>query len=245
MLILSLALTLPAAIALLSGGFHTAEKNLALNRTITAFINPQLSDTDARQLASNLANNKEIQSATLSATQIRGKEVLTIDIRPTAILDRTELNNIVSELGTNTHVDYVDADTAWLEQNIKAVSTTKSLAMISALLTVLLTIALVFSMIKIDLSRQQPDRNVLNQMGVSRSTLQRPQLLRSLLLALAAVSLAAGLAWTALELVFELEDMSTYRAIIPASLRLERIIWLPITAVLTCVLSVKILHKGN
>ena len=243
MLILSLALTLPAAIALLSGGFHTAEENLTKNRTITAFLNPQLSDGDARQLAGNLAGNKKILSAALSATQIRGKEVLTIDIQPTAILGRTELDNIVSELDSHSHVDYVDADTTWLEQNINAVNTTKSLAMISTILNVLLTTILVFSMTKIDLRRRQPDRIVLNQMGISRSTLQRPQLWRSLLLALAAVSVATGLAWAALELASRLEDMSTYQVIIPASLSLERIIWLPFIAALTCVLSVKLLHK--
>ena len=243
-LILSLALTLPVAIAILSGGFHAAEENLAQNRAITAFLNPQLSDSDARQLASTLAGNTRVQSAALAATQIRGKELKTIDIQPTTALGPAELDNMVRELGSHSSVDYVDADPTWLAKNINAANTTKSLATMSAVVTVLLTILLIFTITRTDLRRKQPDRMVLNQMGVSRSTLVRPQLMRSLMLTLISVGLATFLTWGALTLISMIDDMSIYQKILPDSLPLQRIAWLLVIAALTCFSSVKLLF-GN
>jgi len=85
-LIFALVLTLPVAITLLSAGFTTAVENLAQNRTITVFLNPNLTNNDAQQLATTLAANAEIQSTNLAALQIRNREVLAIDIQPTATL---------------------------------------------------------------------------------------------------------------------------------------------------------------
>jgi len=241
-LIFALVLTLPVAITLLSAGFTTAVENLAQNRTISVFLNPNLTNNDAQQLATTLAANAEIQSTNLAALQIRNREVLAIDIQPTATLQADELAKIVTSLSSHSQVDYVDADIAWLQKNISAVRTTRSLTNLSGALAVILTIVLVFAITCIDLRRRQPDCHVLNQMGVSRSTLMRPLLIRSLLLTMIALSIGTLLASGALALLYTLGDISTNWRL-PNSLPLQWLILLPVIAGCSCYVSVKLLCK--
>jgi len=242
-LIFALVLTVPVAITLLSAGFTTAVENLAQNRTITVFLNPNLANNDAQLLATTLAANAEIQSTNLAALRIRNKEVLAIDIQPTATLQADGLAKIVSSLSSHSQVDYVDADIAWLQKNISAVRTTKSLNNLSEALAVILTIVLVIAITCIDLRRRQPDYHVLNQMGVSRSTLLRPLLLRSLLLTMIALSIGTVLVYGALASLYALSDISSYWRVQPDSPPLQWLIWLPVIAGCSCYLSVNILCK--
>lgn len=241
--LLSLALTLPAAIAMMSDSFSAAQQNLVENRHITVFLKPQLSNTDARQLTTTLAANEKVRSAVLAPTFLQSAEVMTIDIQPSSDLTQSHINTIVTELTSHPGIDYVDSDTMWMEQNINAVETTKKLATLTSVLASVLTGVLISILIYFDLTRQQSERVILNQMGASRSLLTRQLLIRSLLLTLMAIGAGILLAWGILFLLSNIGDMSSFSRILPVSLPEKQLLWLTIVAGLSCFASVKLLGK--
>ena len=242
-LICTLAFTLPATIAIFSASFKAAEQNLLNSRNISVFLNEKIDLNNASQLAKTLASNQHILSAELTPIAIQDRDILTIDIQPATTLNKIQLDNIVQELNSHTSVDFVAADSSWLQQNMEAINKTRKFAWLSLAFAVPITMALAYLISFTDLIRQKPELKVLNQMGASRLTLLKPLLLRSLTLTLLALGVATLLAWTLIELLPYIADISTYSQIFPSSLPLRQIVSLSLIAILSSFLTVGILGK--
>ncbi len=239
----ALALTIPATMAIFSNSLKTAEANLQKNRQITVFMDSQVTTTDASILANNLALNKGVKSTTVDTLTIQRKEILTITLQPSLTLNSNDLDFMVKELNSHPTVDFVDADAAWLQQNVAAIKTTKALGILSVVLTALVTSLLAYGITCTDLLRQQTEYRVLNQMGASRSTMLRPYLLRSLLLATVAICTAILLAWGLTITLSFLVDTSTYTGILPASMPLIQMLSLIFIAVFSTIMTVLLVEK--
>ncbi len=241
--ICALILTLPATFAIWSGSFASAEKNLLQSRHITVFLNPRVSNTDAKLLATNLATNKRIIAAVVAPLTIQGTEISTLNIQPSTNLSNEDLSVITRELNSHSSVDFVDADATWLQSNVHAIETTKKLAIAGSILASLVAALLVFGITRADLMRHQAEYRVLNQMGASHSTVLRPVLLRSLLLTSFALCLASLLAWGTVETAAHLVDISSYKRLIPNSLPVIQLLSLILVAFISSVLTVNLLGK--
>ncbi len=242
-LIFALVLTLPTTFAILSGSFVSAEENLLQNRHITVFLNPRVSETDAQLLATNLTTNKQIISSAVTPMIIQESELLTVDIQPSTNLSIEQLNHIVRELNSHSSVDFVDVDATWLQENVLAIETTRKLAFLGSVVAALITSLLAYGITRADLMRHHAEYRVLNQMGASHSTVLRPVLLRSLLLALFAVALATLLAWSAIKIAPHLVDISPYKALFPTSAPVIQLLSLILITVVSCTLTVYLLGK--
>lgn len=242
-IIFALALAFPALIALLSGSLKSAENNLLENRHITVFLSPQVSDDEAINLAGNLAANTYIKRTAVSPITVSGTVLLTVDIQPGIKLNNAELGIMVNELNSHPSVEFVDADSAWLQDNLAAVKTTKTLALAGGILTALLTAALAFAVSYFDLLRYRPEYQTLNQLGASSSTVMKPLLLRTLLLASAAVSIGTLLAFGFIKILPVFIDMSTYGAIFPNTTPVIHLLPLIVVATLSSLLAVKLVGR--
>ena len=133
-------------------------------------------------------------------------------------LKNIDLEEIVSELSSHEAVDFVDSDTRWLERSNQAISTTRSLSIVSSALAILATVVLALTIALTDLNRHSEHAKVMNQMGASRSILLRPIIFRSLLLAVIAMVGGLLLAWSLLTFVPQIVDMSTYFNLLPTNI---------------------------
>jgi len=237
-LICALALTLPAAIAIFSASFKAAERNLLESRTISVFLSENINLSNAAQLAKVLASNQYILTAKLTPVAIQDSDILTIDIQPSATLSNTQLDNIVAELNSHTSVDFVAADSIWLEQNVEAINTARKFGWLSIAITVPITMVLAYLISFTDLIRQKPELKVLHQMGASRNMLLKPLMLRSLTLTILALVVATLLAWSAIEILPHVYDISTYNQIIPRSIPILQIVSLGFIAIFSSFLTV-------
>ena len=238
-----LALTLPAAIAIFSASFKAAEENLLESRNISVFLNTQINFDDATQLAKVLAGNQHILTAELNPVAIQDSEILTIDIQPSAALDKARLDNIVDELNGYTSVDFVAADSIWLQQNVEAINTTRKFAWLSIAITIPITMVLAYLISFTDLIRQKPELKVLQQMGASRVTLFKPLMLRSLTLTVMALGVATLLAWGFIEILPVIGDISTYKQILPHTFPVWQIVSLGLAAICSSLLAVGLFSR--
>jgi len=242
-LLCALALILPAAITLLSGSFKAAEENLLQNRQVTVFLHSQVSDSEARQMASALAASNNISVAVLAPVSVGNDEIMTIDLQPSPRLKSDDVEKIVAELNGHTSVEYVAFDSLWMAQNNNAIQTTKKLALLSGVLTVLITLLLTYFISRAELHRQRPECRVMNQMGASRSTLITPVVFGSLLLTSLAICAATLLAWGGICLLLHFVDMSTYGQMIPANFPALKAISLVFLAIAGSILTTKLLGR--
>ncbi len=242
-LICAIALTLPTTIAIFSASFKAAEQNLLNSRNISVFLNEKISLNNASQLAKTLASNQHILTAELTPVAIQDRDILTIDIQPATTLNKIQLDNIVKELNSHTLVDFVAADSSWLQQNVEAINQTRKFAWLSLAVAAPITMVLAYLISFTDLIRQKAELKVLNQMGASRLTLLKPLLLRSLTLTLLALGVAALLAWGLIEILPHLADISTYSQVFPRSLPFQQIVLLGLIAVFSSCLTVGILGR--
>lgn len=241
-IICAIALSVPAAIAILSAAFKNAETNLLDTRHITVFLSS--TDTEAATaFADTLDANQHISSATVVPVSAGSLEVLTIDIQPAVTLDTAQLENIVTELNSHTSVDFVAADAAWLQRNVEAINTTRTFGWISIAATALATMALCWLITTSDLKRHQPELQVLNLMGASRKTLLKPLMLRCILLSLLAITLGTLLAWGIIALTPFIVDLTTYQSLIPRSFPTNQLIFLLLVAILTSFLTLKVTRR--
>jgi len=243
-LICTLALALPA-IAIFSASFKAAEENLLNSRNISVFLNDKIDLNKATQLAKTLASNQHILTAKLTPVEVQDSDILTVDIQPSASLNKTQLDNIVAELNSNTSVDFVAADSIWLQENVEAINTTRKFGWLSFAIAIPITMMLAFLISFSDLIRQKPELKVLHQMGASRIMLLKPLVLRSLTLTILALGLATMLAWGAIELLPHIDVMSTYSQIFPHTLPFHQILSLSFIAILSSFLIVSLLGKNT
>lgn len=243
-LICALALTLPACFAIFSASFKAAADNLLENRHITVFLNARVNEATATQLASTLATNQHIRTAEFSPVSIPAGQVLTIDIQPSTSLDQTQLDSIVAELNSHSSVDFVAADSAWLQRNGNAIEATKQFGWLSVGVTVLITMILAFALTRIDLLWQKPELAVLQQMGASKRTALRPLILRSLLLTTVAIVVGTMLAWTLIAALPHIGDMSSYRRILPDYLPIKNVTLLILIALASSFLTIKLQERS-
>ena len=243
LLLYVLALLLPITIAIFSTSFDSAEKNLLLNRNISIFLNPAIPDSEAQMMASSLAANEHIRSAAAVQMNIRGNDVMTINIQPAEKLLQGDLDKIVHEFSNHPSVDFVDTDATWLKENQNAINTARSLAWISTIVAAAITAALAFAITSKDLLRHRNHLSVLNQMGASHSTVLRPYFLRGIILVLAALVSVSSTVWVATNVVYHFIDMSTYSEVFPTSLPIGQILSLTFLALSGCTLTGVIFSK--
>jgi len=170
-IVCTVLLTLPAAVAIFSSSFKAAEENLLENRHITVFLNTKVSIDSASQLATTLATNQYIHTAEL----------------------------------------------------------------ITMLLACLIT--------GVDLRRQKTEMQVLHQMGASHATLLKPLMLRCLILTVIALGVGTLLAWGFIAILSYLDDLSSYKQILPRSIPAQHLTSLLIIALFSSLLTVKFLGK--
>lgn len=242
-IVCTVLLTLPAAVAIFSSSFKAAEENLLENRHITVFLNTKVSIDSASQLATTLATNQYIHTAELTPVAIQDSDILTIDIQPSASLNKAHLDNIVSELNSHTSVDFVAADSSWLQRNVDAINTTKKLAWLSISVTALITMLLACLITGVDLRRQKTEMQVLHQMGASHATLLKPLMLRCLILTVIALGVGTLLAWGFITILSYLDDLSSYKQVLPRSIPAQHLASLLIIALFSSLLTVKLLGK--
>ena len=244
LLLYALALLLPITIALFSTSFDSAEKNLLLNRNISIFLNPAIPDSEAQIMASSLAANEHIHSAAVAQMNIRGSNVMSINIQPAEKLLQDDLDKIVYEFNNHPAIEFVDADAAWLEENQYAVNTSRSLAWASTIAAALITIAVAFVITSKDLLHHRSQLSVLNQMGASHSTVLRPYFLRGAVLVMFALAVALLAVWITTTVAYQKFDISTYIGVFPTSLPLGQIVSLILLALSGCALTGVIFGKN-
>lgn len=240
--ILALCLSIPASIAIMSSGFITAEKNLLDSRHVTVFLN-ESSGSNATQLAKTLAENKHILAADLRTVDLQHRSVLVLDVHPAATLDKANLGFIVEELNSHTMVDYVAADLSWLERNVKAIETARTMRWAAIGIALLVTGVFVAVMTRTDLPRMDSELRALRQLGASQSVLLKPLLLRSALLTLAAAVIGTLLAWSIIAILPSSVDMSTYERILPRSFPTEVMVSLVLVSVICSYFTVRLFTK--
>ncbi len=241
-LILALALSIPATIAILSSSFTSAEENLLDSRHLTVFLAPG-NDNEVSQLAKTLAANKYITATELRPIDLQNKEVMALDVHPAMTLDKTQLSFIINELNSHTLVDYVAADLTWLERNVEAVEAARKLRLASMIAAGLFTSIIVFLLTCSDLPRQHSELRALTQMGASQKMLQKPLLLRSMLLALAAGITGTLLAWISIANLPNLVEMSTYEQILPRSFPAASMVSIVLLGIFCSIMTVRLLGK--
>lgn len=241
-LLLVLALAIPATIAIVSQGLHSASENLLASRTITVFVASK-HGSEALRLAETLAANSHIRTAVPRSINLQNKTLLAIDVQPSETLNKNQLNVIVDELNSHTSVDYVVADEAWLDRNINAVGIAKILRIVSLVTAALATSVPVFLLTRANLPLQQSEASVLQQIGASRKMVLKPLIIRCTLLGFFAAGVGILLAWTMVTSLPNIIDMSTYQLILPDSFPAVRLISLLALAILSSVMTVKLFLK--
>ena len=243
-LLLVLALTLPATIAIISQSLHSAGENLLTSRNITVFLGSE-QNLDAAQLAETLAANSHVHAAVPRLVDLQYKTVMAIDVQPAETLNNNQLNFIVNELNSHTSVDYVVADEAWLDRNTNAVSTTKTLRIAGIFVAALATSLLVYLLMRSELPKQRSEASVLHEIGASRKMVLKPLLLRGTLLAFFSATIGIVLAWAIVSGLPKLIDMSTYESLLPDSFPAIKMMSLLALAIFSSVVTIKLFVKNN
>ncbi len=223
--LLALALSLPAAMAFFATGLKSAETNLINSRQITLFLT-DISQPRALALSRTLTSNKNIRSAELKWVDLNSQNIPTIDVHPANTLSHAQLTTMKQELESLTSAEFVATNQSWLERNYLAIENTRKLWWLSIAFAALATMALTALLTRLDLPKQRSEMIALRQMGASGVVLLKPLVWRYVLLSATTVAIGTGVAWGILAVVNQYVDTSTYRHVLPDTLPVSWLAWM-------------------
>lgn len=193
-LVIAIALALPASFQLLVKNAHQASGNLEATNRISLFLKPELANEVGRKIAEKLAQHPKIAQARLITKEAGLKEFqefsgfgdalqaldfnplpAVVSITPKDSLEKPEdVEKLVAELKTIAEADIVQVDTEWMRKlHAMLAFAQRGIAVLGALLS-LAVLFIVGNTIRLELQHRSEEIAVTKLMGATDRFIRRP-----------------------------------------------------------------------
>lgn len=212
--VMGLALALPLAFYLLLANVQSLGDALGRNQTISVFLKPGQSGSQAMLLAKEWRARPDVSAVTVKTPQEGIDELAAmqgfsgalhalddhnplpyvLDVLPRGGLDAPAVDRLAGQLRGQSSVDLVQDAGHWRQRLDALLGVGHRVVLVLTLLLALAALLVVGNTVRVDIASRSEEINVLMLVGASRAFVRRPYLYAGIWYGLFGGALAAGLA---------------------------------------------------